>query len=172
MVEDIDSGRFFEVATSKKIYVNNLNLHEIKNEILQGYTGDFELNGLMIIGPIEHKTNIRFKNMDDFESYINAIDIDYDSEDVNFTGYVYKLNTPQFNVVRRSAYGRGTNYMQEIVEYHGQNCYIPTSGMCFIKCINFFTKKDYTEEFLTFFRSEQRRSNVMTPLEFNHFLKT
>ena len=139
-------------------------MHEIKNEILQGYTGDFELNGLMIIGPIEHKTNIRLKNMDDFESYINAIDVDYDSEDVIFTGYIYKLNIPQFNVVRRSAsaYGRGTNYMQEIVEYHGQNCYIPTSGMCFFKCINYFTKKDYTEEFLTFIRSEQRRSNVMT----------
>ena len=130
-------------------------MHEIKNEILPDYTGDFELNGKMIIGPIEHKTNIRFKNMDDYESYINAIDIDYDSEDVTFTGYIYKMNTPQFNVVRRSAYGRGTNCMQEIVEYHGRNCYIPTSGMCFIKCINYFTKKDYTEEFLTFIRSEE-----------------
>ena len=67
------------------------------------------LNGLMIIGPNEHKTNIRFKNMNDFESYINALDIDYDSEDVAFTGYIYKLNTPQFNVVKRSVYGKGTN---------------------------------------------------------------
>ena len=89
LVKDIDIGRFFELATSNKIYVNNLNLHEIKNEILQGYNKDFELNGKMIIGPIEHKTNIRFKNMDDFESYINAIDIDYDSEDVTFTGYIF-----------------------------------------------------------------------------------
>ena len=55
MVEDIDLGRFFELATSNKIYVNSLNLHEIKNEILQDCTGDFELNGLMNIGPIEHK---------------------------------------------------------------------------------------------------------------------
>ena len=45
IVEDIDIGRFFELATSDKIYVNNINLHEIKNEILQDYTGDFELNG-------------------------------------------------------------------------------------------------------------------------------
>ena len=151
MVEDIDSGRFFELATSNEIYFNNLNLHEIKNEILQVYTGDFEFNGLLIIGPKEHKINTRFKNMDDFESYINAIDIDYDSEDVTFTGYIYKLNTPQFNVARRSAYGRSTKYMQEIVEYHGQNCYIPISGMCFIKCINYFLKKDYTEEVLISF---------------------
>ena len=110
------------MATSDKIYVNNLNLYEIKNEILEHYTGDFELFGKMIIGPVEHKTNIRFKNMDDFERYINAIDIDYDSEDVIFSGYVYKLDTPQFKVVKRRAYGKGTNHMQEIVEYCGRNC--------------------------------------------------
>ena len=86
IVQDVDIGRFFEIATSDNIYVNNLNLHEIKNEILEDYTGDFELIGKMIIGPIEHKTNIRFKNMDDFERYINAIDIDYDSEDVFLMG--------------------------------------------------------------------------------------
>ena len=76
MVEDVDLGRFFELASSDKINVNGVNLHEIKNEILQGYKGDFELKGLMNIGPIEHKTNIRLENMDDFESYTNAIDID------------------------------------------------------------------------------------------------
>ena len=141
MVKGVDIGRIFEIATSNKIYVYNLNLHEIENEILQDYTGDFELNGLLIIGHNELETNSRFKNMDHFESYMNTINVDYDSEDVIFTGYFYKLNTPQFNVVKRSAYGKGTNYMQKIVEYHEQNCYIPTSGMCFIKCINYFTKK-------------------------------
>ena len=60
MVDDVDIGRFFELTTTDKIYVNSLNLHEIKNEILQDYTGDFELSGLMIIGLVEHKTNIRF----------------------------------------------------------------------------------------------------------------
>ena len=60
IVENVDVGRFFEMATSDKIYVNNLNLYEIKNEILEDYTGDFELIGKMIIGPVEHKTNIRF----------------------------------------------------------------------------------------------------------------
>ena len=169
LVEDIDIGRFFELATSNRIYVNNLNLHEIKNGILQDYNKDFELNGEMIIGPTKHETNIRFKNMEDFENYINAIDVDYDSEDVAFTGYVYKLNTPHFKIVKRSAYGRGTNYMQEIVEYHGRNCYIPTSGMCSIKCINYFTKKEYTEEFLTFIRSEQRRFNIMTSTRIQPF---
>ena len=54
MDEDVDLGRFFELATSDRIYVNNLNLQEIKNEILQNYTCDFDVYGKMIIGPIEH----------------------------------------------------------------------------------------------------------------------
>ena len=93
--------------------------------------------------------------MDDFETYINAIDVDYDSEDVTFTGCVYILDTPQFKVVKLSAYAKGTIYMQEIVEYHGKNCYIPSTSHCFIKCVNYFTKKDYTEEFLFFIRSKK-----------------
>ena len=89
MVEDIDTGRFFELATTDRQYVNALNLHEIKNEILEDYTGDFELIGSMLVGEIEQKTNIRFKNVDDFESYINAIDNSgFDSEDVVFTGWL------------------------------------------------------------------------------------
>ena len=125
MVDDIDLGRFFELATSDRKYVKGLNLHEIKNEILRDYAGDFELIGSMLVGEIEQKTNIRFKNVDDFESYINAIDNSgYDSEDVIFTGWLYKLNTPEFKKVNRSQYGRSTDYKQDIVEYIGHNCYI------------------------------------------------
>ena len=133
--EDFDLGRFLELPITNKKYVNGLNLQEIKNEFLLDYRGDFELNGLMVIGPVKHKTNIIVKNMDDFESYINAIDVDGDRGDVIVTAYVYKLNTPQLKVVKRSAYAKDTDYMQEIVEYRGQNCCIPTSGHCFVKCI-------------------------------------
>ena len=172
MVEDINVGRFFELATTDREYVYGLNLHEIKNDILEDYTGDFELIGSMLIGEGEEKTNIRFKNVDDFENYINAIDnIGYDSEDVIFTGWLYKLNTPEFKKVNRSQFGRGKDFKQDIVEYIGSNCYIPTSGNCFIKCINYFTEKDYTEEFLTFIRTEQRRSNVMTAARIQPFCR-
>ena len=63
MAGEIDLGRFFEVASSYKIYVNNLNLPEIKYEILQDYAGDFELIGSMFFGEIEQKTNTRFKKI-------------------------------------------------------------------------------------------------------------
>ena len=157
IVEDIDKGRFYELATTNKIYVNGLNLHETKNEILEDYTGDFESIGSMLIGEIEKKTNIRFEIVDDFETYINALDNGgYDSEDVLFTGWLYNLNTLEFNKVNRTQNARGTDFKQDIVEYHGKNCYIPPSGNCFLKCINYLTGKDYTDEFLTFIRSNQR----------------
>ena len=125
----------------------------------------------MPIGLVEHNTNIRFENIDVFETYINAIDVDYDTEDVIFNGYVYKINTPGFKVVKRSASAEGTKYMKEIVEYHGQNVYIPTSGMCFVKCFNYFTKKDYTEEFLIFIRTEKYRSGVKTSARMQPFCR-
>ena len=125
----------------------------------------------MIIGPIEHKTNIRFEKMDDFESFINAIGIDYDSEDVAFTGYVFKLDTPQFKVVERSAYAKGTNCMQEIVECHGRNCCIPTDGHCFKKCIKYFTRKDCTEDISTSIRSKNYGSGLMTPPRIQPFCR-
>ena len=62
----------------------------------------------MLIGEIDQKTIFRFKNVADYETFVNAIDVDYDSEDVIFTGWDNKLNTPQFNIVKRSGYGERT----------------------------------------------------------------
>ena len=81
------------------------------------------------------------------------------------------MNTPEFKKVNRSQYGRGTDFKQDIVEYIGNNCYIPTIGNCFIKCIKYFTRKDYTEEFLIFIPTEQRRSNVMTSARVQPFCR-
>ena len=107
---------------SDKTYVTGLNPPEIKCETLLNYAGDFELNGSTVFGPVEHKTNVRFRIRDDFESYLNAIDVDYDTEDVTFIGYVHKLITPPFSELKRSAYVEGVKYMNEIVEYKRQNC--------------------------------------------------
>ena len=127
--------------------------------------------GSILIGEIEQETNSRFKNVDDFANYINAIDNGgYDSDDVIFSRRLYKLNTPEFQKVNRSQNGRGTDFKQDIVEYKGNNFCIPTSGNCFMKCINYFTKKEYTE-FLTFIRTEQRRSIVMTSARIQPFCR-
>ena len=100
----------------------------------------------MIIGEMEQKTNFRFRSVEDFETNNIAIDVDYDSEDVIYTGWLYKMNTPQINMVNRSQNGRGTDFKQDVFEYIGNNCSITTSSYCFKKCINPLTDKDCTED--------------------------
>ena len=58
--DDIDVGGFFELATSDKKGVDELNLNEIKTESLEEYTGCSELIGFNLIGEIEYKTKARF----------------------------------------------------------------------------------------------------------------
>ena len=145
-----------------KIEVIDKNLHEIKNEILQDYDGTFEMVGTLIVGDQLRQTHIRFRNMIDFETYINSIDEGYDADDIIFNGYIYKIHTPKFNKVKRSDFGNGCDFKHEIIEYRGNNCFIPTKGYCFVKCINFLTGQDYKDKYLDFIRNEKRRSNIMT----------
>ena len=160
-----------ELKDLNKIQVIDKNLHEIKQEILQEYEGDFEMDGNLKVGDQVRQTKIRFRNMDDFEAYINSIDQDYDSEDAIFNGYIYKIDTPQFIKVKRSHYGNGCDFKHEIVEYFGNNCFIPTKGYCFVKCINYLTGQDYKEQYLDFIRNEKRRSNIMTMARIQPCLK-
>ena len=71
-----------------KIQALDKSLHEIKSEILLDYVGAFELVGNIKTGDQIRQTNIRFRNMDDFEAYNNAIDEGYDAEDAILNGYI------------------------------------------------------------------------------------
>ena len=84
--------------------------------------------GKLKVGDQIRQTHIRFRNIADYESYINAVNQDYDSEDSVFNGYIYKLNTSQFNKVNRSQYGNGCSFDGKIIEYQGYNCFTPTKG--------------------------------------------
>ena len=44
----------------------------------------------MLIGEKELKTKIRFRNVEDFETDFIAVDVDYYSEYVVFTSWLYK----------------------------------------------------------------------------------
>ena len=68
--KDSDVRRFFELTTSNKTYVNGFNLQEIKSEILLDHTGDFELIGSMLIGELEQKTSIEFKDVDSLKNIL------------------------------------------------------------------------------------------------------
>ena len=138
---------------------------------MKDYVAEFEKVGIFKVGDQIRQTHIRFRKIDDYEAYINAIDQNYVSEDALFNGHFYKLNTPQFNKVNRSQYGNGCDIKHEIVEYQCNICYIPAKGYCFVKCINFLTGKDYKEPYLEFIRNEKRRSNFMTKARIQPFCR-
>ena len=52
-----------------------------------------------------------------------------------------------------------------------KNCYLPKSGMCFINCNNYYTKNDYTEEFLTLSRNEKYWSELRTSASYQPFCR-
>ena len=95
---------------------------------------------------------MRFKNINDFKSYIQKIDEKYDEEDVVFEGdalMLFSLINPNSNItpIKRSKFGKGSNHLFDIEEYVGTNCSIPTGNNCFVKCINYITEKDYTQDY-------------------------
>ena len=69
-----------------------------------------------------------FRNIDDYEACNISVDESYDAEDTIFIVYIYKINTPQLNLINRSEYGNGFDFKHRIEEYRGDNCYIPSNG--------------------------------------------
>ena len=168
-----DKPNKVESASRELNKIENIdkNLHEIRNEILLDYVGAFEMVGNLKFGDQITQTNIRFRNIGDYEAYINAIEEGYDAEDAIFIGYIYKTDTRQFKKVNRSQYGNGCDFKHEIIEYRVTNCFITTKRFCFIKCINYLTGLEYKEQYLEFLRNKDRRSNIMTKARIQPCLK-
>ena len=152
----------YQLKELNKIHLIDKILNEIKNEILLDYTAEFEMVGELSIADHIRQTHIRFRNINDYESYINAFEQDYVSEDAVFNGYSYKLNITQFNLVNRNQYGNGCDLKHEIIEYRANKCFIPTKRYFFIKCINYLSNSNNKEQYLDFIRNEEKQSNIMT----------
>ena len=73
-----------ELKEINKIRVVSKTSHEIKHENLVDYTGKLEMVGKLLLGDQIRSIYFRFRNMDDFECYINAIDEGYEAEDSIF----------------------------------------------------------------------------------------
>ncbi|ESO82848.1 hypothetical protein LOTGIDRAFT_155884 [Lottia gigantea] len=98
------------------------------------------------------------------------MDTKSDCSDWYFTGnIIFRRNN--FKEIRRSNAGRGTELLKKINEYKGRNCYIPTDGNCFIKCVNHVLKKDLKNKFQTFINTfpKANRKGVMTSARINKF---
>ena len=71
--------------------------------------------------------------------------------------------------VNRSQYGNGCSFDKIIIEYQGNNCFIPTKGWCVVDCNFYLTGQDYKQQCLDFIRKEKRRSNIMTTARIQPF---
>ena len=69
-----------ELKGLNKIQVVNKNLHEIKQEILVEYVGEFEMVGNLKVGDQIRQTHIGFRNITDYEAYIYTVDEGHNAE--------------------------------------------------------------------------------------------
>ena len=137
------------------------------------YKGQFELDGI-IYQDGKEKQNIHLVGFNPtmFEKYIAGVSEKSDTSDWFFTGNVI-FREDNFVPINRSKVGKGTKLLKRINEYSGENCYIPTDGMCFIKCVKFILKRDMVDEFNEFIYSFRKndRPGIMTCARFGEFNK-
>ena len=135
-----------EIKELNKIQGIDKKLHEIKEEKIVDYAVEFKMVSILKFCDQIRTTHFRFRNIIDYEAYINSIDGAYDSEDAIFNGYFHKINNPQLSPGNRSQYGNGFDLKHEIIEYRRNNCFEPTKGYCFVTCSNFITGEDYKKQ--------------------------
>ena len=112
-----------------------------------------------------------FKNSDELAKFIDKILDKYDYHpSIYYTGNIYRYFR-KFKRVNRSNHGRGANEFNDIEEYEGERCYIPSGNGCFLKCINYIFDRDFSTEYFEFIKSYKRRPNVMARCRKSKFCK-
>ena len=108
----------------------------VERYLLEGYCVD--ISGILMSSDGESVPHFSrgWANLNAFQSWRdNVHNIDSDEEEYLFTG-VLRITKDNFSRLTRSKYGKGVDFRYDVEEYNGTYCYIPTSGNCFIKCVN------------------------------------
>ena len=168
---EIDLGLFLELAEENKIIYNQVPIN-ILIEDMEKLKNGFFTNGYFILGDDgEIDTNRFFKNSDELAKFIDKILDKYDDHpSICYTGNIYRYFR-NFKRVNRSDHARGANEFNDILEYEGNRCYIPSGNGCFLKCINYIFDKDFGIENFEFIKSYKRRPNVMARCRIPEFCK-
>ena len=107
-------------------------------------------------------TNRFFKDSHELAKFIDKTSNKYDDHpSIYYTGKIFSYFRI-FKRITRSDHGRGANEFNNILEYEGENCYIPSGNACFPKCNNYIFKKDFSMESFEFIQSCKRRTNILT----------
>ena len=167
----IDLGLFLELAEENKIIYNQVPISTLI-EAMEKLKNGFFTNGYFTLGEEgEIDTNRFFKDSNDLAKFIDKILDKYDDHpSIYYTGNIYRY-FKNFKRVNRSEHGRGANEFNDIQEYKGGNCYIPSGSGCFLKCINYIFEKDFSTEYFEFIQSYKRGTKVMTQCRIPEFCK-
>ena len=168
---EIDLGLFLELAEENKFIYNQAPINTLVEDMEKLKNGFFT-NGYFTLGEEgEIDTNRFFKNSDELAKFIDKILDKYDDHpSIYYTGNIYRYFR-NFKRVNRSEHGRGANEFNNIEEYEGKNCSIPSGNGCFLKCINYIFDKDFSIENFEFIKSYKRRPNVMARCRIPEFCK-
>ena len=168
---EIDLGLFLELAEENKIICNEAPVNTLLEDMEKLKNGFFT-NGYFSLGDDEEiDTNKFFENSDELAKFIDKMLDKYDEHpSIYHTGNIYRY-FKNYKKVNRSKHGRGANEFNDIQEYEGERRYIPSGNGCFLKCINYVFKKDFSKEYFEFIKSYKRRSNVMARCRFPEFCK-
>ena len=168
---EIDLGLFLELAEENKIIYNQVPVSTLIEDMEKLKKGFFT-DGYFTLGEEgEIDTNRFFKDSDELAKFIDKILDKYDDHpSIYYTGNIYRY-FKNFKRVNRSEHGRGANEFNNILEYEGENCYIPSGNGCFLKCINYIFDKDFITEYFEFIQSYKRRTNVMSQCRIPEFCK-
>ena len=168
---EIDLGLFLELAEENKIIYNQVPINILIGDMEKLKNG-FLTNGYFSLGEEgEIDTNRFFKNSDELAKFIDKIVDKYDDHpSIYYTGNIYRYFR-NLKRVNRSNHGTGANEFNNIEEYEGKNCYIPSGNGCFLKCIIYIFDKDFSIEYFEFIKSYKRRKNVMTRCRIPKFCK-
>ena len=159
--DEIDLGEYLNIVENNIVKFENDDIIKVLENVTDEYP--FILKGELKINNNESSMiNAFFSNRDGLIERIEKINERYDeSIPITFTGLVIKY-TKSFNKIRRSYYGTGCDSFKKIVEYRGNLCFIPEQNECFRKCIEFITKKDFSEQYRNFIKDSKRNKNIRT----------
>ena len=168
---EIDLGLFLELAEENKIIYNQVPINTLIDDMEKLKNGFFTNGYFTLVEEGEIDTNRFFKDSDKLAKFIDKILDKYDDHpSIYYTGNIYRY-FKNYKRINRSEHGRGANEFNNIEEYNGENCYIPSGNGCFLKCINYIFDKDFSIEYFEFIKSYKRRSNVMSQCRIPEFCK-
>ena len=151
---------FFGIDTTEK-FSKNCVVSEI-GELIKPKNTSFILTGTLRMGTVIRKTYKRSKNLIDWNTYIDQIELKLDGDDVVLTGFSVEFNDARFEEGKPSGFGKKKVMIVIKLKNMREKLIFFTTKKCFPKFIRVLTGKFSFEEDLEKSIVLSGRRTVMT----------